>query len=388
MRCPPRIAPSRRPGFTMIELMVVIVIIAILTALLLPAIAAAVAAANNARVSAEQQNLQTALASFKNLYGEYPPSRIILYNLVQGTTAAPYGASTTAVSVGAIPGSPDLNLGDLNQRTVRAMRKYFPRATPYFPTTGTATVNMNWSAGTNATNNGYVILDGDECLVFFLGGMAQAVTTGSGGGWGMIGFNRDPVNPFLVPTAANPTQGANSRTTPLFEFAAQRLVDLDGDGFPSYIDPLSANEVQAQQRPYAYFSAYGNNGYDPNDCNFGEVADDGSTPVVRSFYVNFAEHGGTRVTASGAPNPYTIGDADPKTTANPTPQSTTWVNPQTFQIISAGRDGFWGLGGPYDGSSSGARLPLYTATNDAATYGVLRTRERDNITNFAGGKLD
>src|SRR3954466_4499810 len=59
MRCPQRARPSRR-GFTMVELLVVILIIAILMALLVPAIAAAVAAANNARVAAEQQNLQTA----------------------------------------------------------------------------------------------------------------------------------------------------------------------------------------------------------------------------------------------------------------------------------------------------------------------------------------
>ncbi|HEY2155057.1 MAG TPA: prepilin-type N-terminal cleavage/methylation domain-containing protein [Isosphaeraceae bacterium] len=380
MRRPPQSPTRRRTGFTMIEILVVILIIAILMALLLPAINAAVNAANNARVAAEQQNLQTALADFKNKYGEYPPSRIILYNLVAGTTAAPYGASATAVTVpaGAV-GTPEIDLGDLNQRTVRAMRKYFSRAAAYFPTTGTASVTITWSSGTNATNNGYVILSGDECLVFFLGGMPQAVSTTSGSGMAVTGFSRDPANPFAF--ASNAT-GTASRTTPLFEFAPQRLVDVDGDGFPSYIDPLSANNVVAEQHPYAYFSAYGNNGYDPNDCNYPQL-DDAGNAIARSLYLNFAVHGGGRVTASAGPNPYTIGDADP---ATPT-TNMNWVNPQTFQLISAGRDGIWGLGGPYDASSTSNKLPVGFA-QDPSNASTVRRFERDNITNFSGGRLD
>jgi general secretion pathway protein G len=228
---------------------------------------------------------------------------------------------------------------------------------------------------------GYAILSGDECLVFFLGGLPQHVSTASGGGLAVTGFNRDPQNPF---TLATQNTGTASRTTPLFEFAPQRLVDVDGDGYPSYIDPLSANNAPADQHPYSYFSAYANNGYDPNDCNSGEL-DEFGNPVVRSFYVNFVVNNGTnpRVAASTAPNPYTIGDADP---SNPT-TNMNWVNPQTFQIISAGRDGLWGLGGPYDASSTSNRLPIYS-TNDPANATAVRPTERDNITNFSGGRLD
>lgn len=361
----------------MVELLVVILIIAILMALLLPAVFAAVRAANDARVSAEEQNLQTALADFKNKFGEYPPSRIILWNLTAGTTtgAGTYGASGTAVATG------DIDVGDLNKRTVRAMRKYWPRAAAYFPTTGTAGVSITWSSSASAGTNGYVILQGHECLVFFLGGMAQPVNTASGG-WGMTGFSRDPANPFSSSVTAN-------RNPPLFEFAPQRLVDTDGDGFPSYIDPLSQATPVSQARPYAYFSAYGNNGYDPNDDNSGaSEVDDSNNALSRPFYVSFAIATGGRVATSAPPNPYTNGDADPVTTGNANPPPVTWANPQTFQIISAGRDGLWGLGGPYDGGSTGNRLPIYTSTNDLSSYQVIRVRERDNIANFAGGRLD
>lgn len=377
MRRPPRVTTSRRAGFTLVEVLVVILIIAILAALLVPAIAAAVAAANNARVSAEEQNLQTALAEFKNKYGEYPPSRIILYHYLKGATA-PYTTGTTAVPG---TGNPDLNIGDLNQRTVTAMRKYFPRAGIYFPTSGVTATASPWP---NPKGGTYTILEGHECLVFFLGGMPQSVQTSGGGGWGMTGFSRDPVNPF-TPSGV----GSTSRTVPMFEFAPQRLVDLDGDGFPSYIDPLSASQVGPLQRPYAYFSAYGNNGYDPNDDNSAAAEqDDAGNAIIRSFFVNFNLQGGSRVTASPPPNPYTIGDANPVTTANPTPKSTIWANAQTFQLISAGRDGLWGLGGPYDANSTAERLPIYTSTNDSQSFQMIRTHERDNITNFAGGKLD
>jgi general secretion pathway protein G len=357
----------------MVEVLVVILIIAILMALLLPAINAAVIAANNARVAAEENNLQTALADFKNRNGEYPPSRIILWNLTAGS-ASPYGANATAVAPG------DISRGDLNQRTVRAMRKYFPRAAAYFPSTGNSSVTWTWPMSAASAANGFVVLSGDECLVFFLGGMPQQITTGTGlTSLAVTGFNRDPSNPFALPTL---NQTPTSRSAPLFEFAPQRLVDVDGDGWPSYIDPLSASNVLQEQRPYAYFSAYANNGYDPNDCNASEPDDLGNV-VARSFYVNFVVSGGGRIAASAGPNPYTVGDPDP---ATPT-TNMNWSNSQTFQIISAGRDGLWGMGGAYDASSTGNRLPVGFA-NDPSDAVAVRKTERDNITNFSGGRLD
>ena len=71
-------APRRRTGFTLVELLVVITILGILIALLVPAVFSAVSRANDARVAGEINTLGQALASFKNKFQEYPPSRIVL----------------------------------------------------------------------------------------------------------------------------------------------------------------------------------------------------------------------------------------------------------------------------------------------------------------------
>ena len=65
-----------RGGFTLVELLVVIVVLAILIGLLLPAIYGALRTARKAAVSAEINQIASALASFKSKYGDYPPSRI------------------------------------------------------------------------------------------------------------------------------------------------------------------------------------------------------------------------------------------------------------------------------------------------------------------------
>ncbi len=84
-----RKSPSRA-GFTLVEVLVAILIIATLVAILLPAVRGAFRRAKEAQVTAEMNNLATALASFKNTYGDYPPSRIILceagYNSLSGLT--------------------------------------------------------------------------------------------------------------------------------------------------------------------------------------------------------------------------------------------------------------------------------------------------------------
>ena len=67
----------------------------------------------------------------------------------------------------------------------------------------------------------------------------------------------------------------------------------------------------------------------------------------------------------------------------------TYQRPSTFQIISSGSDGLYGVGGLYQ-QSGGSALPL--DTTNAGVYnssdGGLRTVERDNLTNFSTTKLD
>jgi hypothetical protein len=175
------------------------------------------------------------------------------------------------------------------------------------------------------------------------------------------------------------------------------LIDQDGDGFPSYIDPL--NIAPGSQRPYAYFFSYGANSYDPNDVNgYGhsfdqsgvssdagdfEVDDDSTgTYTEWGFLVGFATSSTTANTAvSPAPNPYTTG---PSSSGN-----VAWINPTTFQIISSGQDADWGLGGTYSGSAGGAGILPISVSDPGNINGITnRIRENDNLTNFSGGRLN
>ena len=101
----------------------------------------------------------------------------------------------------------------------------------------------------------------------------------------------------------------------------------------------------------------------------------------------------TNTSVSPAPNPYTSALTAP---FNGTiPLATTYFNPQTFQIISSGIDGLYGVGGQYTPNVTGEALPL---DPNSSTHGSCHRqldgrrrsaiRERDNITNFHNGKLE
>jgi hypothetical protein len=228
----------------------------------------------------------------------------------------------------------------------------------------------------------------------------------------MTGWSNLPANPFLSPSVSN----SGSRIPPLFEFKGDRLVAPAGSfsGIPGYYDPLGNPLFTDTTNFYAYFSAYGNSGYDANDCNFysktrplppyigltvpGVVEVDASnntqlppglkfsngvvTTYIYTNTVNF--------TTSPAPNPYTSTPSylvSGAVTVKPT-----YLNPQSFQIISAGRDGLYGWGGQYSANATGTTLPLdLSATTPylpATADSTIRTRERDNLTNFKNGTLD
>ncbi len=399
-RTVPYAGRRRRLGFTLIELLVVILVIALLAALLLPAITGAIRTAKNAAVQAEISQMAQALADFKSKYGEYPPSRILLaengYYNTQDTTPI--------ASISGFSGETDMTVGQLAARSLTYLRRFFPRVAlstsqaiygPGPPATINPSVWLDFNGNnlfdnaplTGMGQNGYV-LQGHECLVFFLGGIPQQTSAGT---YGMTGFAKNPQNPFLNATVAP------NRQPPLFEFNGARLVadPTKNVGIPGYVDSLGN-----QYGFYAYFSAYGSNGYDPNDVNFPEVDETTNTsPMMRNFFVNFpvytasggsstfAGAGGTQSNAvSPSPNPYTSGPP-----ADPAGKPTIYQNPQTFQIVSSGSDGIFGIGGIYVTNTSSEALPLTSATSDfysPSTNNGLRTVERDNLTNFKNGKLE
>lgn len=364
----PRTRRSARTGFTLVELLVVILILAILIALLVPAISGAVKSAKDAQVNAEIANLKTALASFKSAFNEYPPSRIILdeANLYAAASGRPADTARVDVAGSADTSNTatDLTYGELRQRSVRFLRKMFPRA--QFGAGGTG---IDFNLNGNATEE--LILDGNQCLVFFLGGMFTRTADPSGAPvYSVAGFSKDPRNPF---------NAATNRTQPMYEFTSSRLTVLGptvspsnySSGMPSYLDPLSGSSLE-DMRPYAYFSANGNGQYDPNDMNWKEQDENGAL-IRRPF-----DYSGRRVW-SASPNPYST-NAPTSGQNAPGTYNAQFHNPQTYQLISAGRDRLWGIGGSW--SQNGERL-----ANDNFSNG-LRQGEADNLSDFAGGKLD
>jgi prepilin-type N-terminal cleavage/methylation domain-containing protein len=385
-----RKSPSRA-GFTLVEVLVAILIIATLVALLLPAVRAAYRKAQEAQVTAELNNMVTALASFKNTYGDYPPSRIILSEEGFNATLARTEFTSNSMIPGFDTNDTDITYPQLAQRSLLYLRRFWPRVD--FNGT-THDFNNDGTFGT------YYILSGSECLTFFLGG--QPINNGNGSFAGS-GFSKLPSNPFLG-LHLNPT--ATNRTVPNYEFTSGRLIDLDHDGIPSYMDPLDLNPTN--QRAYAYFSSYGTNSYDPNDVNglgkafdFAatntlsdtgdyELEEDQATLVERGFTIGFPASGGGNYVVSTAPNPYTT-----NTPVQPTTGTMTWINPNSFQLFSCGQDRYWGLGGQYAQNSTGqiGKLPIQPNPPDTGNIHSddvtnIRRRESDNLTNFSGGRLD
>jgi len=388
------LAPRRR-GFTLVELLVVIVVIAILIALLLPAINGAIRTARVASVSAEINLLAQALSQFKTQYNVLPPSRIAL------SESGDYSSATLTLH------GVDAKLA---ARSVSYLRRIWPKMA--ISTTGAVAgipggyydFNGDLDNPASADRAQVHILDGAECLVFFLGGLPGIVD----GAFVTTGFSKNPANPAI--NSAVPTLGAN-RSAPLYDFRPGRFNDnygyaswlTSGNGFPEYSDNLSSSGTP---QPFVYFSSYEGAGYDPDDVNYAEegTLTDG-TPVSATWSTSRYPTSGiggnfysliTTVNTTGAsyaPNPYTNGAplVMKGNTVNPE-----YMNKTSFQIISAGVDGQFGIGGFYRSTGSDVLpFPPADSKNGVPQFGTpadlasgTRLIEKDNVTNFKGGRLD
>ncbi|MDC0273534.1 prepilin-type N-terminal cleavage/methylation domain-containing protein [Planctomycetaceae bacterium] len=310
-----------RVGFTLIELIMVIAIIAALVALLLPALGSVRTTMQITEVRQEISQLEAAIASFKAEYGVEPPSSITLFETAAGWN----GTSSTA---------------RLSRAKIRAIWPDFQ-----FVTRSVNDDNGNGFIGDmgDDTDDTFT-LTGDLCLAFFLGGSFPKDR-------GYVGFSSDGRNPF----GFNSSSSVATRKGPFFDFEAGRLFIGDGTNDYQYF-PVYVDTIPDQSKPYAYISSNDGLGYNETDTdNDGKCE---SSDLRSSFDGNICAYR----TATGS--------------------NATYWKPNSYQIISPGFDGEYGLGGAYLPDSN-IPLPLVDDPADATE----RNQERDNITNFTSGTL-
>jgi type II secretory pathway pseudopilin PulG len=192
----------------MTELLVVIAILAILVSLTAAAVYKALSRGVHVEARSEIAQLESALAACRADFGvDVLPSFLVLREDGLYTTKGPYSAQYP--------------------KTVALLQKLFGR---HF----NAAAAHDWN-GNGRIDPGELVLEGQHCLVFFLGG----VPTAPGGTDSCTGFSSN---------RATPTAPGGSRMGPYFEFKPGRLRRDAATGFFSYLDVWEG-------QPYAYFSA-------------------------------------------------------------------------------------------------------------------------------------
>jgi len=280
-------------------MLVVLAIIGILVGLLLPAIMAAVTRARIAQISFEIQQLDAAFDTYKQQKGEYPASfgdRNSSGNLLYTITTA---------------GQPN--------RYSSVVEKHLQRAFPKLKDDTSVTTDLKDNFYNQMADNSTNEIDQAEALVLWLAGTSTA-----------------PANPF----EGLPSSFTVPRST-YFEFDRRRIVDLDGDGFPTY------QARHCRDTDYVYLENRSYSNYMQQN-NYARV-------ITPSRTYNIL--------------PYGSGPTAP-------------MNPTRFQIICAGFDGEYG------------NLTSTAMVNGQTLYQAkvfpIGTNydqyDKDNITNFSESK--
>lgn len=278
---------SRHSAFTLLELMVVVLILATLVSLIGSVVVKGMDKNTEYQTRSEIAEMEVALRAFMADYGltEPPPSYLVL------NEANPF--LTTAY--------------ENNGQSAAFLEKLF----------GKSLGPTDWN-GDNVIN-GVTVLQGNRCLVFYLGGIPNSAAVLGGASPAPQGFAANNINPGL------PVTKLPKRKGPYFNFVSSRLYHPTQqtyppwDGFFTYLDPWMTKSgplyLTMGGSPYAFFSSTGiNNKY--------------------------------AITTDNGAYPYMTGVGQ-------------FTNPNTYQIISAGKDGTFAsldvnLGGVLWNPSSGA----------------------------------
>ncbi len=314
---------NMRSAFTMIELMVVLLIIAILASLLFSAVMRIMGGVPQVQTATEITQLSLGLQAFMRDYNltEPPPSYLVLYEnlaLYQGPNPIP-NALQVQQSYAFLTKAFGRNLGSASNGIIDWNGDGIPGNGPNGPTTP-------W------------ILEGEQCLVFYLGGIPTAPWLS---GFAPQGFSTNNMNP-----AFNPPGIPQQRKGPYYQFQTNRLVSMQSINplatspqNPQGLSPLHPVYLDAWQVknrpyggnphgngwPYAFFSSRGlNNGYTITDCaNLLDPTDQTPVPQTDPLFNRCQFYN------MNNPLPYS---------------SNQYLNSNMYQILSAGKDGVFGLG--------------------------------------------
>ena len=317
-------ARQARRGFTLVELLVVIAIIGLLAALVVPAVFAARATFEKGAVKFEVQSLDSALASYRSKYGDYPPD----------------GSSWPVME--------------------RHFRKAFPDIL------NTELSLMNPANGT--------ILDRAEALVFFLGGFSadnQRPFTGTGG----------PLVNVNAGTPAPPLYRYNgSRENSFYDFTMSRLTLDDvgssgtpelmsndeqlfagaptGDQFPVF---MARNNTVVKGAPYVYFDSR---------TYFANI-NTAANPIFNCYQPS-------NLTTTVSDPRGVFGAVRPHLESVSSTGVFVFQNSKTFQIIAPGRDG------KYGGRLVALGAQWFTLVGNSFTYnGTIMVPDAASTTKFA-----
>jgi len=311
----------------MIELLIVIAIIALLASLLLSGVVRVIAWQHRTETTTEITKLQSALELARTTYHDMPyfPSHLLLLNdttqyanpqNLLGPTNKTYGF--TQAQVDAVKQTKVVFRYMFGPRFLQGTTKSPPQLVNWVPDYKTDLT------GKTPLTNGWVELWGGECLVFYLGGMPRRPTSPPITGplpLACRGFSTNPLDP------TNPS-GADT-IGPFYTFRVDRLGAGQSGHYYQYGDPYGT--------AYAYFGPIGPNMY-TSDCPYTKGADGGGV--------------------------------DPYWDSSQGTSPKFALNPNKYQIISAGPDRCFGGGGGWN-----------------ATTGEPGTKTSDNLVNFSQTQL-